>query len=143
MKKFFQKSITLITTVCIILAFLCSCNSHGKLKYYSQRENYISVTGIVSNTTYNEESTALYIEFSELLPVLDDICFKIVGENLEIVQTNKIDDKLKTGEQITFITAPKYFGDGYVMPIVAISINGENLLDFEKGYANLLDWLSE
>ena len=80
---------------------------------------------------------------SELSPVLDDTCFKIVGENLKISQANEIDAKLKAGEQVSFITAPRYFGDGYVMPIVAISINGENLLDFEEGYQNLLDWLSE
>ena len=126
-----------------MLVFLCSCNSPRKIKYYSQKENYISVTGTVSNITYDEDSTALYIDLCELSSVLEDTCFKIVGENLEIVQTNKIDDKLKIDEQITFITAPKYFGDGYVMPIVAITIHGENLLDFEEGYENLLDWLSE
>ena len=126
-----------------MLVFLYSCDSPRKIKYYSQKENYISVTGTVSTITYNQDSTALYIDLCELSPVLDDTCFKIVGKNLEIVQTNKIDDKLKIGEQITFITAPKYFGDGYVMPIVAISINGENLLNFEEGYENLLDWLSE
>ena len=74
--------------------------------------------------------------------VLDDKFFKIVGRSLEIVKANKIDDKLKIGKTITIITAPKYFGDGYVMPIVAISINGEDLLDFEEGYNSLLDWLS-
>jgi hypothetical protein len=126
-----------------MLALLCSCNSFQKTEYYSKKEHYISVTGTVSNVKYNEDSTALYIDFSELSPFLDDTCFKIVGENLEIVQTNKIDDKIKIGEQIVFITAPRYFGDGYVMPIVAISVNGENLLDFEEGYENLLDWLSE
>ena len=144
MKKFsLLKLIMIITTACILLVLLCSCNSPEKIKYYSQKENYLSVTGTVSNIKYNEDTTALYIDLSELSPVLDDTCFKIVGENLEIVRANKIDDKLKTGEQITFITAPKYFGDGYVMPIVAISISGENLLDFEEGYENLLDWLSE
>ena len=130
----------IITSTCILL---CSCNSSGKIEYYSQKENYTSVTGTVSSIKYNEDATALYIDISELSPVLDDTCFKIAGENLEIVKANKIDDKLKTGERITFVTAPKYFGDGYVMPIVAISINGENLLDFEEGYKNLLDWLSE
>ena len=144
MKNFcLRKLIMVIATVCIALIFLCSCNSFEKIKYYSQKENYISVTGKVSNIKYNEDTTALYIEFSELSPVLDDTCFKIVGENLETVKANKIDDKLKTGERITFITAPKYFGDGYVMPIVAISISGENLLVFEEGYKNLLDWLSD
>ncbi|MBQ2273270.1 MAG: hypothetical protein II337_07410 [Clostridia bacterium] len=134
------KSIMLITSICVLL---CSCNSSGTIEYYSQKENYISVTGTVSSIKYNEEATALYIDFSELSPILDDTCFKIVGENLEIVKANRIDDKLKIGEQITFVTAPKYFGDGYVMPIVAISISGENMLDFEEGYKNLIDWLSE
>jgi len=143
MKKSLTALLMRITIACIMLAFLCSCNSSEVMKYYSQRENYISVMGTVSNIKYNEDFTALYVDFSELSPNLDDTCFKIVGENLEIVQTNKIDDKLKTGAQITFITAPKYFGDGYVMPIVAISIGGENFLDFEEGYKNLLDWLSE
>ncbi len=137
------KLVLIITTVCIILGVLCSCNSSRKNKYYSQRENYISVVGTVSSIKYNEDSTVLYIDFSELTPVFDDTCFKIVGKSLETTQTNKIDDKLKPGEQITFITAPKYFGDGYVMPIVAISIHGESLLDFEEGYENWLDWLSE
>ena len=134
------KSIMLIMSICVLL---CSCNSSGTIEYYSQKENYISVTGTVSSIKYNEEATALYIDFSELSPILDDTCFKIVGENLEIVKANRIDDKLKIGEQITFVTAPKYFGDGYVMPIVAISISGENMLDFEEGYKNLIDWLSE
>ena len=144
MKNFsLLKLIMIITTTCILLVLLCSCNSSEIIEYYSQKENYISVTGTVSNIKYNEDTTALYIDLSELSPVLDDTCFKIVEENLEIVKANKIDDKLKTGEQITFITAPKYFGDGYVMPIVSMSTSSGNLLDFEEGYKNLLDWLSE
>lgn len=137
------KLIKIITATGILLVLLCSCNSSEIIEYYSQKENYISVTGTVSNIKYNEDTTALYIDLSELSPALDDTCFKIAGENLEIVKAKKFDDKLKTGEQITFITAPKYFGDGYVMPIVAISISGENLLDFEEGYKNLLNWLSK
>lgn len=142
-KNSLLKLIMIITSTSILLVLLCSCNSSEKIEYYSQKENYISVTGTVSNIKYNEDTSALYIDLSELSPVLDDTCFKIVGENLEIVKANKIDDKIKTGEQITFITAPKYFGDGYVIPIVAISISGEILLDFEEGYENLLDWLSK
>ena len=142
-RDFLLRLIMIIISICILLVLFCSCISSGKIEYYSQKENYISVTGTISSIKYNEEATALYIDFSELSPVLDDTCFKIVGENLEIVKAKEIDDKLKIGEQITFITAPQYFGDGYVMPIVAISISGENMLDFEEGYKNLLDWLSE
>ena len=126
-----------------MISFLCSCRSTKRIKYYSQKENYISVEGTISSIEYNQDLTALYLEFSELSPVLDDTCFKIVGENLQIVQSNGIDNKLEIGEIISFITAPRYFGDGYVMPIVSISTNEEVLLGFEEGYDNLLNWLYE
>ena len=143
MKSFsLLRVIPLISVVCVLLAVLCCCDSTQKAEYYSQKENYISVTGVVTGIRQNEEADAFYIDFSDLSPVLDDTCFKIVGENAEIVKANKIDEKIKIGEQITFITAPKYFGDGYVMPIVAISTKDETLLGFEEGYKNLLDWLS-
>jgi len=135
------KRTKVLTIVCILPIILSSCKS-TQTTYYSQRENYISVSGTISSIKYNENSSALYIEFSELSPVLDDSCFKIVEKNLQIAQANKIDYKLQVGKRIDFITAPKYFGDGYIMPIVAISIDGENLLNFEDGYKNLLDWLS-
>ena len=137
------KKFLVIALVYSVLICLCACNTSDKIQYYSQKENYICVTGTISSIKYNEDNTAVYIDFSELTPILDDTCFKIVGENLAIVQTNKINDKLKANEKVTFITAPKYFGDGYVMPIVALSINGEDLLTFEEGYQNWLDWLSK
>lgn len=140
-KEYLLKFMVVTMVACIMLAFLPCCSWTKKNQYYSQKENYINVTGTISNISYNEDSTGLYLEFSELSPVLDDICFKIVGENLQIVQANGIDSKLRIGEQINFITAPKYFGDGYVMPIVAISKDGDSLLGFEEGYTNLLNWL--
>ena len=129
--------------VCVVLLLCCSCYSSEEYLYYSQRENYIEVEGTVSYIKYNEDSTALYIGFSKLSTALDDSCFKIVGDNLKIVKDNNIDDKLTEGEKISFVTAPKYFGDGYVMPIVSLTINGEILLEFDEGYTNFLNWLSE
>ena len=115
---------------------------HFLIEYYSQKENYIDATGTVVFINYNEDATVLHLAFSDLSYRFDDTCFKLVGENLRIAQENGIDNKLILGEQITFKTAPRYFGDGYVMPIVAIYIGEECLLDFETGYNNLLDWLS-
>ena len=139
-----KKLIALIIVVvifCGVLGCFCSCYSSEMIQYYAQKENYICVTGTISSMKYNEDFTALYIGFSETSPVLDDTSFKIVGENLAIVRANQIDDKLRVGDQITFITAPKYYGDGYVMPIVAVLVKGEDLLKFEEGHQNFLDWL--
>lgn len=142
-KNVLLKIIVIAIVLCIMLVFLSSCASSQKKKYYANKENYISATGTISSITYNEDATILYLGFSELSPSFDDVFFKIVGENLQIVLNNDIDTKLKVGTQVTFITAPKYFGDGYVMPIVAISIGEESFLKFEDGYPNLLDWLSK
>ncbi len=59
------------------------------------------------------------------------------------MQSHGIDEKLKIGNSIEFVTAPKYFGDGYVMPIVAISVDGEALLSFDEGFENFQDWLKQ
>lgn len=129
-----------ISLLCLII-FSTSCKTTKMQDYYSQKNNYINATGIVSHISYNEDKTALYLGFSDLTPQFDDNSFKIVGDNLPIVQEKGIDEKIKIGDQVDFITAPRYFGDGYVMPIVEISVNEEELLGFEEGFTNLLKWL--
>lgn len=129
-----------ISLLCFII-FSTSCTTTKMQDYYSQKNNYINATGIVSHISYNEDKTALYLGFSDLTPQFDDNSFKIVGDNLPIVQEKGIDEKIKIGDQVDFITAPRYFGDGYVMPIVEISVNEEELLGFEEGFTNLLKWL--
>lgn len=134
-----RKIALLILLSCLLLS--TSCTANKMQDYYSQETNYISATGIVTHISYNEEKTALYFGFSDLSPQFDDNSFKIVGDNLPIVQEKGIDKKIKIGDEVSFITAPRYFGDGYVIPIVEISVNEEKLLDFEEGFANLLKWL--
>lgn len=128
-----------IVALCSISFVLCSCRASDQRAYYKEKTNYITVKGTVSHIKYNEAADALYLGFSELSPKLDDSNFKIIGNNLRIAQENGIDHCIELGEQIEFVTAPRYFGDGYVMPIVAISVGGKTLLPFEDGYTNLVN----
>ena len=57
------------------------------------------------------------------------------------VTENGIETKLNIGDKVTFVAAPKVFGDGYVLPIVSMTIDEEELLGFDEGYLNLLEWL--
>ena len=141
MKKNIIRSVAVVISLMCLLVYLTSCTSRKMKEYYSQKDNFINATGKVTHISYNDEKSALYFGFSDLKPQFDDNSFKIVGENLKIVQQNGIDEKIEIGDQVNFITAAKYFGDGYVMPIVGISINGEELLSFEEGFDNLLKWL--
>lgn len=135
-----KKRVYMIVVIMLLLMILPACNSRKEERYYSQKENYITVTGTVVHIKYNENRDVLYLGFSDLSPICDDDTFKIVGNNVSIVQENGIDEKISVGSQMEFITAPKYFGDGYVMPIVAVAVDGEVLLEFEDGYSNFMDW---
>lgn len=140
--KTVYKPLAVSLILCLVVTLFSACDKKKMLAYYTEKENYLDATGTVTFINYDEDSAALYIAFSDLSYAFDDTCFKFVGENLKVVQDKGIDEKLALGKQITFTTAPRYFGDGYVMPIVALYIDGECLLDFETGYANLLDWLN-
>ena len=90
------------------------------------------------------EKDYIYLQLTELTADdFDGNGFEIVGENLSIVKEKGIKQKIALGDEVEFISAPRYFGDGYVMPIVEITVDGETLLEFEEGYANLLRWLYE
>lgn len=138
-----KKNLNKVFMVLLLLSILVlsACYSTKEKRYYAQKDNYINATGTVIHIAYSKDNSEMCIGFSDLTPTFDDISFEIVGDNLSIVQNNNIDEKIKIGDKIEFITAPKYFGDGYVMPIVAISVDGEELLEFEEGYANFLKWL--
>lgn len=140
-----KRRITCIAVLLLSTCILSCCASyHSKqIEYYSQKENYVNATGVLEFVQYNDDCSALYLAFSEITPFFDDNTFKIVGENVQTVKRNEIDSKLQPGDKITFISAPRYFGDGYVFPIVALSVHETSLLDFEEGLSNLIDWLSE
>ena len=132
------KKLFLLLLFCITLV-LSSCASDEKFQYYSQPENYITAVGTVTHIQYNEENDALYLGLEHLPSEFADNAFKIVGKNLLIAQKNGIDQKIQIGKQIEFISAPRYFGDGYVMPIVGLTVDDEILLAFEPGYTNWLE----
>lgn len=135
-----HKSAISIVLFCIMI-LTTACQSTQMLSYYSEKGNYISATGIITYVSDNEKLSSLYISFSELTPSFDDICFKICGNNYQIVIERGIKDIIQVGDYVEFVTAPKYFGDGYIMPIVSLTVDGQTLLEVNEGIPNLLKWL--
>ena len=139
MKSFLKKTLVLIASF-VMIAYLSSCDYAEKKEYYRQKENYVEATGTLVHFTYNYERTRIFLGFSDTQPAFDDYTFKIVGKSVQYVTDAGIEDKLEIGARVTFIVAPKYFGDGYAMPIVAISVGDKLLLDFDTGYTHLMEW---
>ena len=133
--------VLLILVVCITALFR-SCEKARIQDYYAEQKNYVSATGTVTYISYHNEGTELYYIVSDISYKFSDTEFKITGKNLQIVREKGVDEKIKVGDKITFVSAPGYFYDAYVMPIVALSVNGETLLDFDEGFKNLQEWLA-
>lgn len=136
MKKIYiQYLITILLIGCMCI--FTSCYTQREYQYYSDRNNFITVTAELIYFNNVEDESSVYLSFSGLPEVFSDNCFKIIEENWKIIEdTNTF--AFSIGDKITFTTAPKYFGDGYIMPIVAVSIDGNTLLDFEQGYSNFM-----
>lgn len=128
-----------VNLITILLVFLFSGCSNEKYEYYSEKENYVNATGTISFINYDENSSELYLAFDNLSYKFNDNCFKITGENYNIIKNNNIDSDLYCGTIVNFVSAPEYFGDGYVMPIVSLSIGDSCYLEFDEGLNNLLE----
>ena len=101
--------------------------------------NYITEEAVVDSIMYDKKIEYIGFRLSEINDEYQGERFIIEGKNLDIVLANGILEKIEPNSVIEFTSAPVYFGNGYVMPIVQLSVDGETLLSFEEGYANLLE----
>ena len=142
MKKLFAGIGTIIACILVIVFLFSSCERKRMLDYYSKEENYITVSGTLTHI-YSTDDT-LCLGFADITKgFFSSADFEIVGENLNIVRQNGIEKKLKKGKTIEFVTSPGCWGDGYIYPIVEITIDGETLLEYEDGFSNFLEYFKK
>ena len=132
---------TLIITSLILHSCLNSFYSRRELAYYSKESNYIKVTGTIRGVYQYEKDSELVFSCDDLSARFSAPYFKVNGKNYSVVIDKDILGKLKEGIQVEFITAQEFFYDGYQMPVVQLSVDGEELLSYEEGYQNLIEWL--
>lgn len=108
-------------------------------KYYSDEENFIEVTSEIDHIVWDYSEEELYLGFSNIPEIFSDETFDITGDSFGIIIDNDAEQYLKIGVEVTFVTAPRYFGDGYVMPIVALKAGDYELLEYEDGYVALME----
>jgi len=107
-------------------------------KYYSEIDNFITDEAVVTNIIYNEKNNSVILWLSDIDKAYQDSTFKVNSANTDILFENGFFDNVKKGDKITYISAPGYFGDGYIMPIVALNKDNESFLTFSAGYENLM-----
>lgn len=142
MKGLFFKRTFAVATCAIIMFLFGSCDNAKMRKVYSDPANFVTVTGEVVGMSFSDEYKTVYLKIGNLPSGFSDDYFKIVGKNFEIVRSKSIRAKVHEGDEIEFITSSWYLGDGYIMPIVGLTTaDGEELLSFEEGQKNLLNWI--
>lgn len=135
-----RRCLPIFLFICII-PLMASCTSKKMLEYYADENNYVQAVGVVHFINDVPENGSFILGFTDLEPQFSDTCFKLVGQNYEIAIENGINEKIQLGDTVYFSAAPRYFGDGYVMPIASITVDGEELLEFSVGYENIMVWL--
>lgn len=135
---------TIITVPSLLLRGIGTLHSLITLQpYYADTGHFITVTGEIYHVGYDEEDNMLYLGMINCSERFSDYSFRIVSENVEVIRQNGGMELIEEGQTITFVTAPGYFGDGYHMPIVALSVGEVVLLEFEEGYTNFWEWLTD
>ena len=127
----------------LLLLCLAGCSSAEERAYYADESNYITAVGTVCHIKYTDDGEELYLGLSGLGSEFADVNFRIIGASLTAAQGRGIDGKLQIGDEVTFISAPSYFGDGYVVPIAALTVHGETLVEFDEGFESIRQWMAE
>ena len=148
MKKspFLKAIICIGVLICSVILVFHACEAYDKyrlLNYYSNKDNFVETSGVVTHISYDEKFHALHLGFNNMELIFSDDDFEITGKNVDLIYARSFEDKIHIGDTVTFISATGYFWDGYSMPIVGLTVDREVLLEFEEGYANLMEWLKE
>lgn len=136
-----QNKIFFVAFLAFCVFYLSACSKIKQREYYKDENNYLTSNAVVKEIIYKNEDNGIYLWLDHLDSAYQDSTFVLRGENVNIAIENGITNKVSTGTEITFTSAPRYFWDGYLMPIVYLKVNDEVLLHFKEGYGNLLDML--
>ena len=111
--------------------------------YYTNKSVYIQAEGTVKDIQYFppdaslDLSGRLYLEIDECPGEFIWYDFYLWGTNADIVMSSEKYSDLQIGSHIEFMSAPYFFGDGYVYPIAALWIDGTEVLSFDEGLKNI------
>lgn len=144
------KAVLILFVIMVVGLFLlfavCNCDvpNYTLIDYYKNDANFTNVTATVESISSSDDGERICISFSGLPPRFQDDSFYIPMQSADNDLKATILEKIKVGDQVKFTSDSWYYGDGYSMPIVAIwSAEGEPLLEYEEGYANLMKYLKE
>jgi hypothetical protein len=138
----------LVVTICILSLIGCDFDAplrNKMLPYYENDQSYGKLEGIILSVEYSKD--------------LDELFLKIIadGTNPEFEERSRTEGymrfvlvhwseyafPLEEGDTVVFTSAPMYFYNGHVWPIVQLEKEGIEYLSLFEGKANYLRWIEE
>ena len=141
---FIKKHETKLLVVVVVLSQLILCSIWKKKQiwdYYQTKDCFISSSGTITFIYHDATNQEICLSLSDIDPRFDDRRFVITGMNYTIVMERGLLDDLSIGDSVEFIGAPRVFWDGYVLPMIEITVDDEQFLDAKTGYDHFIEWL--
>lgn len=127
--------------IIFILFGITGCQSSNKkemLKIYSNDENYITLKCEIIEINNTNKDILVSIKCEELkqyIPYEKDICKYLIFSEQTI--------DIHIGDIVFFVTSNVRFEYIEWLPIVSITKNNINILKFEEGKKNLINWVNQ
>lgn len=136
----FLFSLLMLLSVSFIVITACDYNAplrNKMLDYYSENSNYQNLRGVVVGIEDDILEIDISTENNEFSVNINEYQ-KFRGINYKDWICN-----IKEGDEVSFVTAPMYFYNGHILPIVSIEKEGQVYLSFDKGKEDYLQWIEE
>ena len=139
-----RKVLCIVIILCTLISvtgcgYATQIKRNQYLNLYENEENFVSLTGKVTEVDNGKNAQILKIECSDLL----DYVSQKEYERIQYRVWSDLPLDLEVGDTITFVTVPADCENSYTLPIVSIDKDGENILDLEEGKDNLIAWVNQ
>ena len=134
MQKFIKKNKFLLIYVICAFIVIYGAISLFKNSFNELFDDYNLITLDVTVSKMEMDTNHVTLTFVEY----PDCDYIITSDNFVIVSENRFNERVNIGTKVVVRTFPKYTESFDLIPIVAISVDDEVLLDEEKGYENFL-----
>ena len=135
--------------VALSISLLCACDVNAPLRtkmldYYSNAENYSFLKGKISSVVVDEEERQIHLEIDILTPGHAFTSNPHTGlSQFIIVDFTEEERKLSVDEEVEFMSAPMYFYNGHVLPVVSLKVGDTEIMTFEEGRERYLLWIKQ
>ena len=111
-----------------------------ELFYYRKQDNYQTVDAVVDTMEYDDNTSKLYmsLQIDAGRPFESHWEYILYPASADTAIQAGILEEVHPGDTVTITIAPRVFGDGYRIPVAAISHEGKSYLIFEDGWENIL-----